>query len=147
MLNPHKVQSKPTPARGRRDLTPPWLGRLGETSPRHPVLLVPKKPQCTAAEACVWSACVCLRGCGPGRERWRISEGCSLHSDKGGSCGQSPFPYKLLEGKLPLWQYSQPRKRVDCPAFSQLCAMMGKNTQLEPHKGKGSYLLSFSLYL
>lgn len=63
MLNTCKVQSKPMLVRGRRDLTAPWLGWLGETSPcsggtRHPLPLAPQKPQCTAAEARGLPACV-----------------------------------------------------------------------------------------
>lgn len=61
--------------------------------------------------------------------------------------GQFSFSYKLLQGKLPLRQFSQPWKWVGSPAPSQLCAKIGKNTQLEPHEGKINYLFIFLIFV
>lgn len=90
----------------------PWLGEWGETSPclggiRHPFLLVPKN---SSAQLLKLLHCqhVCLRGCRPVPGHSRVSEGCSLHSERGGSCEQSPFSFKLLEHNLLFWQYAQP---------------------------------------
>lgn len=135
ILNSCKMQNKPMPVSGRRDPTAPWLGELGETSP---FPSWPKKPM--HCQHNLWGAAD-LKEC------WMVSAGCSLHSNKRGSWGQFSFSYKLLQGKLPLQQFSQPWKWVGSPAPSQLCAKIGKNTQLEPHEGKINYLFIFLIFV
>lgn len=124
ILNSHKMQNKPVPVSGRRDPTAPgwdsWVKPL-------PFPLPPKNP-------CIVSTM--FEGL---QTRSWVLDGFWRHSNKGRSWGQVSFSYKLLQGKLPLWQFSQSWKWVGSSAPSQLFARMGRNTQLEPHEGKRNY--------